>query len=209
MHFGKLVGILRVVDFIRRREMAHDEQDLEMLGCPQMIRDRVSVFRLYSKSRHARVELQDRRKLAPQRACGFGPLLQLFERVDDRHNAAIGTCGFVAGQQAVQHEDRCVARQLRTQPQRLDEMSDEEMPAATIIKGSGDLRGAEAIGIGLHDRGCASGRDDGGKRLIVAAQSVEIDGQITTSPALQRQFGRPEIHHAAVHINLHLSGADY
>lgn len=64
---------------------------------------------------------------------------------------------FRADGRAVQHEDGRVRRHVRAQADALFQVGHEEMAATLFIQGRAHLRGAQAIGVGLHD-GRASGR---------------------------------------------------
>ena len=120
--------------------------------------------------------------------------MPLFQRVDDGHDAALSRSGFVAGLEAIQHEERCIAGKVGLQAHGFDELGDEEVTAALGIKRGGDPVCAKPIGIRLDDGGSLARRDLGRKPPVVARKSRQVDRQVTRRVAV--------IVFRAVHVRL-------
>ena len=114
-----------------------------------------------------------------------GPRIELDQRVDRGR------------QRALEYGDLRLASQCAQLP-RFSRGCDEE-PAATLAQQPAhDALDAEAVSIGLDDRGAVGGRRTVAEKSEIVRERVEIDAQRGGSRRISRPLGRPLSRHTAV-----------
>jgi hypothetical protein len=104
------------------------------------------------------------------------PGVDLGEAVQDRRHPMPRALGLGSGREAVQHED-FGRRQKRAERERLVEVRDEELSAPLGCECRRDDRRAEAIGVGLDDRGTSGDAETAAEHTVVGANGAKVDSE--------------------------------
>ncbi len=132
--------------------MADHGSPADRSGPAKLIGDTVEFAFGQAKASHSAIDVQHRRQ---RTACGREPLPfgDLTRIVQHRDEPGLSEFRARARHQAIQHRNLDGLRQGFAQCQRLIERRDKKSSAAGLRQRSGDDRGAQAIAVGLNDRG--------------------------------------------------------
>ena len=165
-HRGEALHLDRVerMIFFRAGEVAHHQRDAVIArACRRELPDLLGGK---SKPVHAGIDMERGAAAPSALRAKRVPLVPARPIADHRPQVCLCKCRRGAGQDAVEHIDRRVGRNL-ARAARLGQVRDEEGPAPRFRQRARDLLDAAAVAVGLHHRGALRRRGTRSERAPV------------------------------------------